>query len=166
MVEIFNTSPSNPVCKLLLRLAKDIEVLEAVQRRAIRQVRGLQGSYEERLQQCGLTLLEDRRVRGDVIQTFKIMNNIDDLPIDTFFKMAEDRHNHATRNRTTIVVGAESAEEERIDNRNLVKQKCNGAIRQNFFSQRVVDQWNKLPSSVKNAKDVNSFKNLYDSWKN
>ena len=42
-------------------LAKDIEVLEAVQRRAIRQVRGLHGSYEK-LRQCGLSL--QGRIQG------------------------------------------------------------------------------------------------------
>ena len=80
--------------------------------------------------------------------------------------MTEDSHSHATRNKTTIIVGSEPAEEERMDNKNLVKEKSKGSIRQNFFSQRVVDHWNKLPSAVKNAKDVNNFKNLYDSWKN
>ena len=72
------------------------------------------------------------------------------------------------RNKTTnstIIVGSEPAEEERMDNKNLVKEKSKGSIRQNFFSQRVVEPWNILPSSVKNAVDVNSFKNLYDSWK-
>ena len=66
-------------------LVKDIETLEAVQRRAVRQVRGIHGSYEEKLKQCGLTLLIDRRVRGDLIQTFKIVNQVDDIPIATFF---------------------------------------------------------------------------------
>ena len=140
-----------------------MEVLEAVQRRAIRQVRGLHGSYEDKLKQCGLTLLVDRRVRGDLIQTFKIVHQIDDLPIDTFFKMAGDRHNHATRNIVTI--GPEREEPEIVDNKNFVKEKSKSDIRRYFFSQRVVDHWNVLPSSVKNAADVNSFKNLYDSWK-
>ena len=50
-------------------LQKDINVLEDIQRRAIRQVRGLTGTYEEKLAQVGLTTLVDRRARGDMIQT-------------------------------------------------------------------------------------------------
>ena len=145
-------------------LQKDIDLLESVQRRALRQVRGLHGTYEEKLKQCGLTLLEDRRVRGDLIQTFKIVNQIDDLPVETFFKMAEERHSHATRRQVTIVPGDKPEEEDRVDNRNFVKQQAKGDLRRNFFSFRVVDQWNNLPSAVKNAENVNNFKNLYDSW--
>ena len=78
--------------------------------------------------------------------------------------MAEDRHNHATRRQVTIVPGVTPEEEERVDNKNFVKQQANGDLRRNFFSFRVVDEWNKLPSAVKNAKNVNNFKNLYDSW--
>ena len=62
--------------------------------------------------------------------------------------------------------GVTPEEEERVDNRNFVKQQANGDLRRNFFSFRVVDQWNKLPSEIKNAENVNSFKNLYDSWSN
>ena len=47
---------------------------------------------------------------------------------------------------------------------NLVKQKANSDLRRHFYSLRVVDHWNDLPSSVKNAKDVNDFKNQYDAW--
>ena len=35
-------------------------------------------------------------------------------------------------------------------------------IRKNFFSQRVVEKWNKLPDLVKQADSVNTFKNRLD----
>ena len=141
-------------------------MLEAVQRRAIRQVRGLHGSYEEKLEQCGLTLLKDRRLRGDLIQTFKILNQIDDLPISTFFEMAEDSHNHRTRSAVTIVPSEDGEGRDKVvSNKNLVKQNARSDIRKYFFSHRVVEHWNVLPNSVKSATDVNNFKNLYDAWK-
>ena len=86
----------------------------------------------------------------------KIVNQIDDLPISTFFQMAG--HVHATRSIVTIEPSVEGREPQHLDNRNFVKQKPK--------FDRVVDHWNNLPNSVKNAADVNNFKNLYDAFKN
>ena len=55
-------------------LKQDIEKLEKVQRRATKMIWGYKDlSYEERLKRCGLTTLEKRRNRGDLIEAYKII---------------------------------------------------------------------------------------------
>ena len=47
----------------------------------------------------------------------------------------------------------------------FVKNRSRLNVRVHFFSQRVVNDWNKLPANVVNADSVNSFKNRLDAIK-
>ena len=44
--------------------------------------------YESRLLQCGLTTLATRRLRGDQIEVFKIVNGCEDVDKNLLFEMA------------------------------------------------------------------------------
>jgi ribonuclease P/MRP protein subunit RPP40 len=68
----------------------DKELLEKVQRRAIMMVTNMKGSYEERLAILGMRTLEDRRLRGDLIETYKILTGKSDVKYQTWFQLAKN----------------------------------------------------------------------------
>jgi ribonuclease P/MRP protein subunit RPP40 len=126
----------------------DVRRIEAVQRYATRQVRGIrQLTYEERLRFLDLPTLVFRRMRGDMIETYKILHCIYDNTVSPILPLAE---NHLRGNKLK-----------------LYKRRANSDLRRNFFTIRVVDFWNALPSYIVSSASLNIFKNNLDKeWKN
>ena len=118
----------------------DKEVLERVQRRALGMVSNLRGrSYEARLLEAGMTSLEDRRERGDMLATYRILTG-------------KDRVEPRTRESGGVHSIRRQAVRPSLD------------IRRYTFSQRVVNTWNQLPDSLKAVNTVLAFKIGYDEW--
>ena len=127
----------------------DKELLESVQKRAVRMVSGLQGKeYEDRLREVGLTTLEERRNRGDMIEVWKILHGKEDVDPGTWFNMAATGATHVTRQAGHSL--------------NIVKPRARLELRSNFFSVRSCENWNSLPSGIKDARTLNAFKNAID----
>ena len=99
-------------------------------------------SYESR---CGMTTLETWRLRGDQIEVFKIVNGYEDVDRNMFFKLKEGSR---TRRHKAA----------------LVKEQCRLDMRKYSFSQRVINERNKLPNDCVNASSVNMFKNRIDRY--
>ena len=69
---------------------RDEEVLEKVQRRATKCVKGMNNKeYTERLRDLELTTLKRRRIRGDLIETNKILSGKENVNRDTFFHLTD-----------------------------------------------------------------------------
>ena len=71
---------------------KDVDALERVQKKFTRMLPGccLEGmSYEERLDKLGLFSLERRRLRGDLIEVYKVMSGMDRVDSQMLFPRVE-----------------------------------------------------------------------------
>ena len=125
---------------------KDKFLLEQVQRRATRlisEVRNL--PYHSRLKQLGLTTLELRRIRGDMLQVYKFLSERNPLLSCSYLKV---QSNPRVRGHC----------------KKLVKCFARLDIRKFSFSHRVVNEWNSLPEWVVNSTSVHCFKVNIDKF--
>ena len=123
--------------------AKDIELLEKVQQRAtklVREVRHL--PYPERLSRLEVPSIKKRLQRGDMIETYKILTGKVNVRREKFFSL---RRTHTRGHHL------------KIDKKRVTHQ-----ARLRFFSQRVVNSWNSLPSEVVSANTIQAFKAKLD----
>ena len=103
-------------------------------------------SYQDRLKRLRLPSLQYRRLRGDLIETFKILNNFYD-----------------PRTTSNILELAPETSSTRNHNFKLNKKSFNTNQYKYFYANRIVNVWNKLPSKIVNAKSLNNFKNAIDN---
>ncbi|KGL78538.1 hypothetical protein N309_15578, partial [Tinamus guttatus] len=128
-----------PQCK------RNGELLERVQRRATRMIRGLEHlPYEERLRELGLFSLEKRRLRGHLISVFKYLKG--DSKEDgagLFSVVATDRT--------------------RGNGHKLKHQNFHRNLRKNLLTVRVTEPWNRLPREVVESPSLEIFKTRLDA---
>src|SRR6218665_2215163 len=116
-----------------------VDSLEQIQRRATKIRRGLgKLTYEERLMRCGLTNLEKRRTRGDLMEAYEIMTGKEEISENKFLEVSME-------NRT------------RGHGYKLYKKRT-GIRRNRFFCARVVNPWNDLDEKTVAVDTVDKFK--------
>ena len=124
-------------------LRKDIARLERVQARATKLIPSLRHKrYEDRLKELDLFSLETRRLRGQLIELFKILKGFDNVDYGNMFCLKEG----ITRNNGL-----------KLELRRFHRDLCG-----NFFTYSICDKWNSLPMEVVNSESVESFKTRLD----
>ena len=118
-----------------------IMAIENVQRQFTRAIDGVGLlPYATRLKKLGLTTLLERRARGDLIETFRILSGVADYGSSLFQTSRSGR--------------------------NLVSRPGDqNQFKFSFLSRRVIHYWNKLPLFIKNSENVNQFKNRLDKFR-
>jgi hypothetical protein len=124
---------------------KDKALIERIQHRVTKMIPSLKHlSYEDRLSQSNLLTLEERRNRADLIEVYKMANGLSSVPLERMFKMNPDSRTRGHKWK-------------------LMKPHCALDIRRHFFSDRVINRWNSLHSSVVEAATLNSFKSRLEN---
>ena len=126
-------------------LKNDISSIENIQRHYTKRIKGMRDlSYQERLLRLKLPSLQYRRFRGDLIKTYKLLNNFYDPVSSNLLELMPE--SSSTRSH----------------NFKLKKKPFNSNQFKYFYSNRIVNVWNKLPFNIVNAATLNNFKNAID----
>ena len=103
-------------------------------------------TYEERLKKLHLFSLEKRRLRGDMIEVYKIVHDIDKVNINNLFEFRTDtrirKHNYHLK----------------------IKKHVHKNITLHFFTRRVIKYWNELSTEIVNSNNIKIFKNKLDNF--
>ena len=120
-------------------LRKDIERLEAVQARATKLIPSIRHlGYVRRLERLNLYSLEKRRLRGQLIETFKMLKGVNNI---------DYRHLFTFSNNWT-----------RSNGWKLELKRFNTSQCGNFFTYKIAPIWNRLPAEAVNSASVEQFK--------
>ena len=126
---------------------KDIRSRENVQRRATKMVNGMKNlSYEEWLKKLKMMSSQERRLCGDLIETYKLITGKVKVDASQFFELS---YNLGTRGHSL----------------KIVQKRAKLLPRIQFFSQRVVETWNSLHEEIVKAEKTEVLKCRFDqAW--
>ena len=119
----------------------DQDRIERVQRRATKMVPAIRHlPYQERLERLNLPSLYYRRIRGDMVIVYQLLTGKIRVDHSKFFTLSP-------ASSTT-----------RGNSKKQRKDCFSTNERRNFFSARIVNNWNKLTKTAVSAKNLNKFK--------
>ena len=133
-------------------LAKDINKLEQVQRRATLLVPECSAlSYKEICKVLGMQTLKARHERGDMIEVYRLLSGMEGVHYSKFFQLSES---HARGEGYT-----------RGHSKKLIKPNhWRTTLKGNWFAIMCIDPWNSLPEVVVSAPSIAIFKKRYDLY--
>jgi hypothetical protein len=125
------------------RFLKDKLSLEKVLRRATKLIPGMKAlEYSHRLKQIKIPSMKYRFERGEMIEVYKILHSCYNIDKTLLFPIV---NNSVTRGHNL-----------------KISTVCNSNVRKTFFTMRVVNAWNSLPSDLVNSPSIDTFKNNLD----
>jgi hypothetical protein len=126
-----------------------INDLERVQKRATKLVKGFgKMTYRERLEHLKIPTLKFRRVRGDMIEVYKILSGKYDVAVVPCLPQSD-------------------YVKTRGNSMKLKTERSRYDLRKYSFTSRIVNLWNSLPDDIVASLSINSFKNKLDKyWRN
>ena len=124
----------------------EIEEIEKVQRRATNLIKGLKKNrYEERLRKLRLPTLKYRRIRGNMIEVYKVISGKYDSSVSVRIPTNEEYFTRGNKYK-------------------LIKDSFRLDIRKYSFSYRIVNIGNSLPNQVAHINSIDLFKACLDNF--
>ena len=126
-----------------LGLIKDLEKVQMCATKLVISINNF--TYKDRLKRLQLPTLKYRRIRGVMIEVYKILTNKYDSRVNLYLEKQQD---NITRGHSL----------------KLVNNRYHYDLRKNFFAPRIVNVWNSLPEIVISAATTDTFRRRLDKF--